>query len=93
MKIDIVTKDDDNFKLLEEKTDRITLNDFSIVSNFTENVPNWDNQVLDTVVEPKVVIPTPNAAPVENIKNSNSFNIFEGTTWEGGHQRPGDIGR
>lgn len=54
-----------------------------------------DVQTVEFIPEPvkPVVAPTENAAPIENNRQSNTFDIFGGTSWAGKMQRPTDIGR
>lgn len=60
---------------------------------FGEN--SIETQIIEFGSEPpkQIAAPTENASPIENNKQTNTFDIFGGTSWAGTMQRPTDIGR
>lgn len=81
MKIEIKVQEDECFSM-----SGVELSNSPITGEVTMKVE-------ETPKEDPVVEPTKDVAPLNNYKSTNSFNIFEGTSWGGTHQGPGNIGR
>lgn len=57
---------------------------FQLITNENENIEE---------VQAPEPVESKNAAPIENPRQINSFDLFANTSWGGTLQRPTDIGR
>jgi hypothetical protein len=85
MKIEMVVKNDENFTMsgVSIEDGQIELKSPEVYEPYVEEPPVYKS-------EPAAV---PKPARFENYKETNSFDLFAGTSWAGTRQGPTDIGR
>ena len=62
---------------------------FTLIDSSDVDVPDYEERTDPVIIEE--VAPAPPSVPLENPKETNSFNIFAGTSWGSDIQGPGTI--